>query len=232
MNILIVSATEPEVALTLQKLQHNKKVNEYLTFARTANEHNIYFLYTGVGMIATTYHLANTLQNNHFDCIINAGIAGGISNVQIGDVVHVIDDMFFELGAEDNDSFIPIQSMNLLQEKDFPMNANNITFNHNFGDNEIIKRLIVAHGITVNKVHGNVNSIKAMHKRLTQNNTLCFTESMEGAAVAYVAAKQNITAIQLRSISNMVEPRNRNHWNIHLALQNLNEVLFAFLSSL
>ena len=55
---------------------------------------------------------------------------------------------------------------------------------------------------------------------------------MEGAAVAYVAAKQNIAAIQLRSISNMVEPRNRNHWNIQLALQNLNEVLFAFLSSL
>ena len=99
MNILIVSATEPEVALTLQKLQRNKKVNEYLTFARTANEHNIYFLYTGVGMIATTYHLSNTLQNNHFDCIINAGIAGGIGNVQIGHVVHVIDDLFFELGA-------------------------------------------------------------------------------------------------------------------------------------
>jgi len=122
--------------------------------------------------------------------------------------------------------------MNLLQEKDFPLNAKNITFNNNFGDNEIIKRLIVAHGITVNKVHGNVNSIKVMHNSLLQNNTLCFTESMEGAAVAYVAVKQNIAAIQLRSISNMVEPRNRNHWNIQLALQNLNEVLFAFLSSL
>ena len=232
MNILIVSATEPEVALALQKLEHNKKISEYLTFARTANEHNIYFLYTGVGMIATTYHLTNTLQNHQFDCIINAGIAGGIRHAQIGEVVNVVDDLFFELGAEDNDIFIPIQSMNLLQEKDFPLNAKNITFKNNFGDNEIIKRLNVAHGITVNKVHGNVNSIKAMHKRLLQNNALCFTESMEGAAVAYVAAKQNIAAIQLRGVSNMVEPRNRNNWNIPLALQNLNEVLFEFLTSL
>ena len=131
-----------------------------------------------------------------------------------------------------DDVFQEDPTVNLLQEKDFPLNAKNITFKNNFGDNEIIKRLNVAHGITVNKVHGNVNSINAMRKRLLQNNTLCFTESMEGAAVAYVAAKQNIAAIQLRGISNMVEPRNRNNWNIQLALQNLNEVLFEFLTSL
>jgi futalosine hydrolase len=48
---------------------------------------------------------------------------------------------------------------------------------------------------------------------------------MEGAAFAYVCAKMKVNAIQIRSISNQVEPRNRNNWNIPLAIKNLNEVL-------
>ena len=44
---------------------------------------------------------------------------------------------------------------------------------------------------------------------------------MEGAAVLFTAAKQGIPVFQLRSVSNMVEPRNRPAWQIDLALKNL-----------
>jgi futalosine hydrolase len=65
-----------------------------------------------------------------------------------------------------------------------------------------------------------------------QNNNKLFVESMEGAAVAYVAAQLNINAIQIRSISNRVEKRNRNNWKIALAVENLNITLFNFLMSI
>jgi len=52
---------------------------------------------------------------------------------------------------------------------------------------------------------------------------------MEGAAFFYVCQLQKIPHIQIRSISNYVEPRNRANWNISLAIKNLNEVLWKLI---
>jgi futalosine hydrolase len=50
-------------------------------------------------------------------------------------------------------------------------------------------------------------------------------ESMEGAACFYVCLLEKIPFLEVRSISNYVEPRNRANWNLPLAIQNLNQVL-------
>jgi futalosine hydrolase len=44
---------------------------------------------------------------------------------------------------------------------------------------------------------------------------------MEGAAFFYICASEKIPFVALRGISNMVERRNKNKWNIPLALDNL-----------
>jgi futalosine hydrolase len=48
---------------------------------------------------------------------------------------------------------------------------------------------------------------------------------MEGAAFFYVCSKEKIPFLALRSVSNRVEPRDKEKWNIHLALDNLSEKL-------
>ena len=48
---------------------------------------------------------------------------------------------------------------------------------------------------------------------------------MEGAAFMYVANAFNWNALQLRSISNKVENRNKEDWDMPLAIKNLNTVL-------
>ena len=48
---------------------------------------------------------------------------------------------------------------------------------------------------------------------------------MEGAAFFYICSGEKIPFLALRSISNRVEPRNKNNWNIPLALDNLSEKL-------
>ncbi|MNH40683.1 Futalosine hydrolase [compost metagenome] len=50
-------------------------------------------------------------------------------------------------------------------------------------------------------------------------------ESMEGAAFFYVCLSEGVKCVQLRSISNYVERRNRESWNIPLAIKNLNAEL-------
>ena len=64
MKILLVAATLSE----LKPIQ--EKLDEEL------DEHEIFSLITGVGMIATTFELTRTLMVERFDLAINAGIAG------------------------------------------------------------------------------------------------------------------------------------------------------------
>jgi futalosine hydrolase len=78
----------------------------------------------------------------------------------------------------------------------------------------------------VNKVHGNSLSIENLIKRLDPE-----IESMEGAAVFYCCEKMSIPAIQVRAISNYVEPRNKDNWKIGLAVKNLNAWAIDFLTN-
>jgi len=50
-------------------------------------------------------------------------------------------------------------------------------------------------------------------------------ETMEGATFFYICSMENIPFLALRAISNRVEKRNRDNWNITLALKNLSEKL-------
>ncbi len=50
-------------------------------------------------------------------------------------------------------------------------------------------------------------------------------ESMEGAAVFYAALRFNTPCVQIRAVSNFVEPRNRESWEIGKALTALGIVL-------
>ena len=82
-------------------------------------------------------------------------------------------------------------------------------------------------GVTVNTVHGIENSIHKMVERLYPD-----IESMEGAAVFKVCEEMRVSCIQIRSISNKVEKRNKESWNLPLAISNLNIEVEKIISTL
>jgi futalosine hydrolase len=55
---------------------------------------------------------------------------------------------------------------------------------------------------------------------------------MEGAAFFYICSRENIPFLALRAVSNKVGPRDKEKWNIRLALdclsEKLKEVLLLF----
>ena len=55
---------------------------------------------------------------------------------------------------------------------------------------------------------------------------------MEGAAVMMVCEKFKIKSIQIRAISNLVERRNKEKWNIPLAIKRLNEEAYKIINNL
>jgi futalosine hydrolase len=218
MKILLVAATPQEIAPLLSSLTRLSENSSFLSVYSHKNI-EIHVLTTGVGMVATAYHTAKALRNP-YDFAINAGLAGSFNrNLQIGDVVQVYEDEFSELGAEDDNTFIPFEKMNLPGES-------KIT-NNNTLKNPFLEQLPGVTGITVNTVHGNDKNIAAVWERHHP-----FVETMEGAAFLLVCKHEQVPCIQLRSISNYVEKRNREKWNIGLAVKNLNDTLLNFLNTL
>lgn len=205
MKLLLVAATEAEIAPMLSHLN--------LVPSQFIETEKFDVLITGVGMVATAFALGQKLCSK-YDLVLNVGIAGSFDRtIKLGELVNITQDIFAELGAEDHENFLTLLELGL---------GKNVFYSS--ANSTIGLKLKKTKGITVNKVHGNAQSIERI-TQLYQPQT----ESMEGAAVFYAATQQNIPALQIRSISNYVEPRNRESWQIGLAISSLNNWLIDFL---
>jgi futalosine hydrolase len=200
MRILFVAATEAEVKSLKLKVESLKNPSTF----------NFKLLVTGVGMVATAYALGRELATNKYDLAINLGIAGSFDHsITLGDVVEVTTDTIAGLGAEDDDTFLPISQMGF-GESVFTATKSLANISNKFNLKQVT-------AITVNTVHGNEVSIQKIQKRLNPQ-----TESMEGAAFFYACKEAGVPCLQIRAVSNYVEKRNRDNWQIGLAIKNLN----------
>ena len=220
MKILIVSATPFEVQPLYDYVDSNWVNYEPQKFQK--GNIGVEFLIAGVGVPNTIFYLSKKLFEHTFDLVINAGIAGAFDpNTELGSVWNVVEDRFGDLGVEEADgTFTDIFEMELIQANESPftsgliINPNSQTFHF----------LPPARAITVNKVHGTQKSIEAIKSKYGAD-----LESMEGAGFFYVCQQIKVNFLQIRSISNIVEPRNKENWNIPLAIKKLNGVLIEML---
>ena len=219
MKILLVAATLSE----LKPIQ--EKLDEEL------DEHEIFSLITGVGMIATTFELTRTLMVERFDLAINAGIAGAFDKtIELGEVVEVIQDQFSEELIEDGVALRSYHEIGLRDENEPPFYYGVLKRSFTFVQRSLDEAALPfkeVRAITVNKVHGNDFSIHRIKERLNPQ-----VESMEGAAFFYVCSQMDIPTLQIRAISNYVEKRNPEAWKIELALNNLAEAISTIINKL
>ncbi|WP_343522781.1 futalosine hydrolase [Pedobacter sp.] len=206
MKILVVAATKAELSFFYQHF--NLPEEDFV------ENKKFDLLITGVGMVATAFALGRYLSPQ-YDLVLNLGIAGTFDrSIPLGTVLNITEDTFAELGAENGDEFLSITDLG-------------------FGENryttktQIKVALAPAKGITMNRVTGSEKSIQTLIERLNPT-----TESMEGAAVFYASKQLNIDCLQIRSISNYVERRNKDNWKIGLAIKNLNDWAIAFVGEM
>jgi len=224
MKILLIAATEAEIA----------PLTEYIEPFRTSANGRTYglgnadlsLLITGVGMVATACNLAKELAKNSYDIVLQAGVGGAFStSIALGDVVIVGKERFADLGAEDDGKYIDIFDLGLLQ-------ANEIPFTDKWLEApkiSLLKELELKRvsGVTVNTVSGSTGTIQRIIDMYNPD-----VESMEGAAMHYVCLQEGVSFVQIRAISNYVEPRDKSKWQMGKAIMNLNDVLKTFADSL
>ncbi len=216
MHLTIVAATLFEIEPTRQFLADNFHSEDQLKFIK--GETTVQLLITGVGTTATAFALGQYLGQVKTNLLINAGIAGSFSqNYQIGDVLLVERDRFGDLGVEDADGrFIDVYELEM-PAPNTPPYQNGWLVNPAAREQKFLPNVSA---ITVQKVHGSADSIAKITDKYPAD-----LESMEGAAVHYAALMTGTPFFQIRSISNFVEPRNKNNWDIGKAIAALNQVL-------
>lgn len=218
MNILLVAATQKELDPFLKKANQT----EALSFIHVGK--NIDVLITGIGMLATSYHLTQKLVANSYDLVLNIGICGAFDRtLELGEVIGVSSDLPIEEGAEDGVKWIDLQTMGLRSANEFPYENGVLSakINNRIADQLEYK---MVKSISVNRVLGNDESIQKMKAYYTAD-----IESMEGAAIYFCCIMQNVNCLQLRAISNYVENRNKEEWKIDMALANLAEATLKFI---
>jgi len=199
MRVLIVAATDAEIAEI------------------APSDGDVDFLITGVGMVATAAQTSRALARTRYHLALNVGVCGSFDRALTpGSVVHVVSDRIAELGAEDGDAFLTLDDLTLPGEPVFvnaapPANA-------------ALMQLPAVSGITVNTVHGNERSIEAVVRRFAPQ-----VESMEGAAFMYACLINGVPFAQVRAVSNIVEKRNREAWQVGKAIASLGRAALSIL---
>lgn len=223
MNILVVAATPFEIAPLLDYLNANFKKDSSIVFSK--NPLKIHVLVTGIGLTHTAYALGRYIGSTQIDWAINLGIAGALDkNLELGKVVVVEEDAFADLGIEQADgSFQDLFEAELFEANQAPFKDKNLV-NTSIDESQFLTKV---KGISVNKVHGFAPSIE----KIKSYYPTAQIESMEGAAFHFVCLQEKIPFLQIRSISNYVETRDKSNWNIPLAIEELNKVAIDILES-
>lgn len=219
-KILLVTATIAE-AECLKKIEGIKTTPDRILLGKC----EISFLITGVGSMATSWELTKWLSvNPKPDLAVNIGIAGSYKeNIQIGDVVVPVTDCFADAGFGSGRNFLTLAEAGLEDPEKFPFKGGKIRSENRYLS-LALKQLMPVDAITVNTATGSRETIDRLLKKYNPD-----IETMEGATFFYICSRENLPFLAIRSISNRVEIRNKDNWNIPLALDKLSEKMEDFL---
>jgi futalosine hydrolase len=213
LRILLVFATPAEAkAVTgLRRIDPGQPV-----LLKGGVKTRVMVLVTGAGIAATTYFLTKILTHSRYDVVINMGICGSLNpSIKPVRIVRIVSDQFADFGAEDGDKFLSASGLKLLDPDQAPFKKG-ILYDKFRYKLPSLQSIYASAGITVQKAHGSVKSVKG-----ALNLFGPVMESMEGAAFFYVCRMEKTECLQIRSVSNMVEKRNRANWKIDEALNSL-----------
>ncbi len=221
MKILIVSATSKENGLaTGLDVKKGIPIRVKEPFS-----HDVDVLVTGVGAVPTTFFLTKVVEN--YQLIINIGIAGSYNpSHSLGSVVCINEDAFGDYGIDDRGVFKSLFETNINAKDEFPFLGDTLN-NPWLKDVFFETKLPLVKGVTLSTVSGSEEAIRKIKERWNAD-----VETMESASVFYVCRLMDIKFVCLRSISNMVEPRDRAKWDLKNAINNLTQEVKYLINSI
>jgi futalosine hydrolase len=170
----------------------------------------------GVGPAEAAAATAVALARGPYDLVLSAGIAGGFAPLVPGDIAVAAAIVFADLGAYSPAGFLPVSELGFGSER-----------------YEVAPRLGVE---LADRTGGHLGTILTVAtvtgtaeraQELIARHPDAVAEAMEGAGVAAAAGQFGVPAAEVRAISNVVGPRERDSWRIPEALAALGAAVAA-----
>lgn len=216
MRILVVAATDTELAPLLQRRQQPDAPGWLSQVDVTV---------TGVGPVATAYQVTKMLIRG-YDYVVQVGLCGTYRRHLVpGTVVQVVTEQLGDTGAEDGRRFLDLFELQLADAQTPP-----------FCGGKLVSKVLPlsgaeelprVNGLTVCCTSGSRATIRRHRRKYDPD-----IESMEGAAFFYCCLQEGVPFASLRAVSNVVERRRRHRWKTELAISRLHEVLLRHLEKI
>ena len=223
MKLTIVAATKLEIEPLLAEFPAREnpgwkglyKVNDQL-----------HILVTGIGMLNTAAQLMRYACHHDRDFYFDLGIAGAFNrSFPINSVYQVSSETYGDFGVENDENFEDFFEMGFIDKEESAFEYGLCKPVTSAFHSKI--NLPQATSITVNRVHGNPKTID-----MISNKYKADMENMEGLAFYYVLQLMNKPGIEIRSISNYVEKRNKENWDIRGSVDALNATAIPLIKDL
>jgi futalosine hydrolase len=174
---------------------------------------------SGIGAVRAAVATSSALRNG-YDLVISAGVAGGFPAAEIAGVVVASAVVHADLGAETADGFASMADLGwgpIRFDLEDALTA------------EIAHRTHATVGsiLTVSTVTGS----QARADQLRTAHPDAVAEAMEGVGVYQAAVQVGVPFAEVRTVSNLVGPRDREAWRINDALAALTRAFDAALAS-
>ena len=211
-NILVIAATA-------------KEINPFIELTRTGDISNADILISGIGLTASTYHLAKQLALKKYDLVVQGGVAGCFDlRIPLGAVVAIKQEAIADQSVIELQKLRTLFDLQLVPQDQYPYKKGWL-INTN---KEVLKKtkLKIVKGISVNQISTSKQMIKFYRDMFDP-----VTESMEGAALHYVCLLENVAFVQIRSVSNYIGERNKKKWDMTDSILNLNDSLVRIINN-
>lgn len=174
----------------------------------------------GVGPAAAAAGTSAELAASDVDLVVCAGIAGGFAPLGPGAIAVASSSVFADLGAETDDGFVAASGLGFGVDT-YPVEpALALALADRTGGH-------LGTVLTVSTVTGSSTTARRLADRFPD----AVAEAMEGAGVAAAAARHGVPFAEIRAISNVVGPRDREGWRIPAALDALGAAVAGVLIS-
>jgi futalosine hydrolase len=188
MTILIITAVEPEAEAIRRSAPPGVDVRA-----------------AGAGPAAAAAGTARLLATKPYQAVISAGIAGAFpTRAAIGDTVLATRSVAADLGAESAEGFLPIDALGF-GTSTFAADPALLT-----ALRTALPQALTGDILTLATVTGTTETAR----RLATAHPEALAEAMEGHGVATAAAAAGVPFAELRTVSNLIGPRDRDAWRL------------------